>query len=63
MLEIDAQGKTIWEYQGKRLLRHALPNGNTLVVSNITGLQEVDRKGTVVAEKRIATSLWRVHRR
>ncbi len=64
VLEIDAQGKTLWEYQGKSCCYATrLPNGNTLLVSNSTGLQEVDRQGTVVAEKRIATSLWRVHRR
>lgn len=64
VIEVDAQGKTVWEYSlGGACYATRLPSGNTLVVSNSTGLYEVDRNGKVLAEKPLKTSLWRVHRR
>jgi len=64
VLEVDSQGKTVWECNlGGACYATRLPNGSTLVVSNATGLNEVDRNGKVVAEKAMKTSLWRVHRR
>jgi HEAT repeats/PQQ-like domain len=64
VLEIDAQGKTVWEFQtNNACYATRLANGNTLVVGNNSGLHEVDRNGKIVSEMAIKTSLWRVHRR
>jgi hypothetical protein len=64
VLEVDAAGKVVWEYQlGGACYAQRLTNGNTLVVSNSTGLVEVDRKGNTVWERKMPTSLWRAHRR
>ncbi len=64
VLEVDAQGKTVWEFSvPSACYATRLPNGNTLVVNNSRGLTEVDRTGKVVTDKAIGTSLWRVHRR
>jgi len=64
VLEIDAQGKTVWECQlNSACYATRLPNGNTLVVGNNNGLHEVDRNGKIVGEMAMKTSLWRVHRR
>jgi hypothetical protein len=64
VLEVDSQGKSVWDYSVPgACYATRLANGNTLVVSNSTGLYEVDRHGKVLAEKPMKTSLWRVHRR
>jgi hypothetical protein len=64
VLEIDRKGKAVWEYTTPgACYASRLPNGHTLVVSNASGLQEVDRKGSVLWRREITTSLWRAHRR
>jgi HEAT repeat protein len=65
VLELDAKGGTRWEckvpgacYAVRR------PTGNTLVCSfNGHRIVEVDRKGTIVWEKAVGSSPWRVHSR
>jgi hypothetical protein len=62
--EIDAAGKVVWEYRvGGACYASRLPGGNTLVVSNNSGLIEVDRNGKTVWTQPISTALWRAHRR
>jgi hypothetical protein len=64
VVEVDAAGKVVWEYQiAGACYAQRLPNGNTLVVSNATGIVEVDRHGKKVWERAITSSLWRAHRR
>jgi outer membrane protein assembly factor BamB len=64
VLEVDAAGKTLWEYtQPGACYASRLPNGNTLVVSNTSGLYEVDAMGKTVWRQQMATSVWRAHRR
>jgi HEAT repeat protein len=64
VLEVDRAGKIVWEYlMPGACYASRLPNGNTLVVSNNTGLYEVDRGKKIVWEHKIGTSLWRAHRR
>jgi HEAT repeat protein len=62
--EIDTTGKKVWEYKiNGACYASRLPNGNTLVVSNGSGLTEVNRQGETVWSQKIDTSLWRGHRR
>jgi hypothetical protein len=62
--EVDATGKVLWKVDvPSACYATRLPNGNTLVINNARGLVEVDRAGKTVWERRINTSLWRVHRR
>jgi outer membrane protein assembly factor BamB len=62
--EVDAAGKVVWEYATPgACYAQRLPNGNTLVISNQSGIVEVDRQGRKVWEKPITSSLWRGHRR
>ena len=62
--EIDTTGKKIWEYKiPGACYASRLPNGNTLVVSNASGLTEVDRDGKTVWSQNVSSSLWRGHRR
>jgi hypothetical protein len=64
VLEVDAAGKIVWEHMAAgACYATRLPTGTTLIVSNSSGLIEVDRQGKVVADKRLPTSVWRVHRR
>ena len=64
VLEMDTTGKIIWEYQKQgTCYASRLPSGNTLVISNSSGISEVTRDGKVVWERKISTSLWRAHRR
>jgi hypothetical protein len=62
--EIDTTGKKIGEYKVPgACYASRLPTGNTLIVSNSSGLIEVDRDGKTVWSQNIPTSLWRGHRR
>jgi hypothetical protein len=62
--EIDQSGKVVWDLrQEGACYATRLPGGNTLVVSNRSGLIEVDRDGKTVWERKTNTSLWRGHRR
>lgn len=64
VVEMDATGKTIWEYtQAGACYASRLPGGTTLVVSNNGGLFEVDRTGRTIWQKPVGSSLWRAHRR
>jgi HEAT repeat protein len=64
VLEVDAMGTVVWDYQtAGACYAQRLPNGNTLVVSNNTGLIELDRNKNVVWKQGLSTSLWRAHRR
>jgi hypothetical protein len=64
VLEVDRSGKTVWEHTVAGVCYASrLPNGNTLVVNNQSGLVEVDRSGKTVWSLAVSTSLWRAHRR
>jgi hypothetical protein len=64
VLEVSVDGKTLWEHTVPgACYASRLPGGNTLVISNNTGLVEIDRDRKVVWECKITTSLWRGHRR
>jgi hypothetical protein len=64
VLEVDHAGKVVWEYQTPgACYASRLPNGNTLVISNASGITEVTRDKRVVWEQKIGSSLWRGHRR
>ncbi len=64
VIEVDVAGKIVWEYQTQgACYASRLPNGNTLVISNASGITEVTREKKVVWEQKIGTSLWRAHRR
>jgi hypothetical protein len=64
VVEVDRKGAVVWEYStAGACYASRLPGGNTLVVSNASGLLEVDRRGHVVWSRAVTTSLWRAHRR
>jgi hypothetical protein len=64
VLEVDKTGKVVWEYQKQgACYASRLPNGNTLVISNASGITEVTRDKTEVWNQKIESSLWRAHRR
>jgi HEAT repeat protein len=62
--EVDTTGKVVWQrdVQGA-CYASRLGNGNTLVVSNSTGVLEITPAGKTVWTCPISTSLWRAHRR
>jgi hypothetical protein len=62
--EVDTAGKVIWEYKlAGACYASRLPNGNTLVVNNSSGILEVDREGKTVWDRPVGSSVWRAHRR
>jgi hypothetical protein len=65
VVEMDVSGKEVWRYQhAGTCYASRLPNGNTLIVNNTSGVSEVNREGKTVGEEtKIASSLWRAHRR
>ncbi len=64
VVEVDNTGKVVWDYEtAGACYAQRLPNGHTLVVSNNTGLIEIDRNKNVVWKQALTTSLWRAHRR
>jgi outer membrane protein assembly factor BamB len=64
VIEVDKAGKVVWEYQTPgACYASRLPSGNTLIVSNQSGITEVTPTKEKVWEQAISTSLWRAHRR
>jgi outer membrane protein assembly factor BamB len=65
VLEVDAAGKTIWQFAVSGAY-HAtrLPNGNTLVSSHAgRKVLEINRDGKTIWELPTDGHVWRVHRR
>jgi outer membrane protein assembly factor BamB len=64
IVEVDKAGKVVWEYQTPgACYASRLPSGNTLIVSNQSGITEVTPTKEKVWEQPIGSSLWRAHRR